>query len=158
MTFENDLSFLTEAVALWTANAASLANVSGLTYTLLNQHLLPIVMSKTANLGGNSLGLDPREGTLILSLLSITWADTLDDETVMTAANALIKQIEDAAQDRGVYSEYKYLNYANAGQAVFDGYGKTNKAFLQAMSRVYDPHGLFQRAVPGGFKLFTDST
>ncbi|KAL9128617.1 MAG: hypothetical protein Q9217_002751, partial [Psora testacea] len=158
VTFKNDLSFLTDAVAWWRLNAAGLANVSGLTYTMLNQHLLPIVISKTEGLGGNSLGLDATDGPLILSLLSITWTDSADDATVMTAATKLIKQIEDAAKSQGLYHAFKYLNYANADQAVFDGYGQANKIFLQAISKAYDPHGLFQDHVPGGFKLFVSSS
>lgn len=157
MTFKNDLSFLNETVALWKTNAASIAKVSGLTYTMLNQHLLPIVIRRTTGLGGNSLGLDDADGPLVLSLLSITWANAAEDDAVMAAAKSLIEQIENAAKDRGVYHAYKYLNYANAGQAVFDGYGQASKAYLQAMSRRYDPHGFFQTRVPGGFKLFSKS-
>ena len=157
MTFKNDLFFLGDAVARWKSTAASLAKVAGLTFTMLNQHLLPIVINKTAGLGGNSLGLDGADGPLILSLLSITWANAADDNTVTAAAKSLIEQIEIAAKERGVYNQYKYLNYADAGQAVFDGYGHANRAYLQAMSRLYDPRGFFQTRVPGGFKLFAKS-
>ena len=122
---------------------------------MLNQHLLPIVMSKTAGLGGNSLGLDPAGGALVLTLLSITWNYAADDATVMNAANALIHQIETATKAAGTYSSFKYLNYANGDQDVINGYGAANKAHMQAVSRIYDPRGLFQKAVPGGFKLFT---
>ena len=157
MTFKNDLAFLHKAVALWKINAAILAKVSGLTYTMLNQHLLPIVIKRTSGLGGNSLGLDESDGPLILSLLSITWAHAADDDAVTTAAKSLIEQIEYAAKNRGVYHAYKYLNYAYADQAVLEGYGQASKLFLQTISRKYDPHGFFQTRVPGGFKLFSES-
>ena len=139
---------------MWQTNVATVANIPGISYLLLNQHLLPIVMRKTAALGGNSLGLDPNEGPLVLVLLQIKWDNAEDDATVMGAARSLISQIEGAAQASGVYSPYKYLNYAYGDQDVIDGYGTANKAELQATSKKYDPHRIFQDLVPGGFKLF----
>lgn len=46
------------------------------------------------------------------------------------------------------------MNYASAGQPVIEGYGEENVRFLREVSRKYDPKGVFQRRVPGGFKLF----
>ena len=142
---------------MWTANAALVSNISGIVYTMLNQHILPIVTSKSSALGGNSLGLDPSDGPLVMILLSITWDSASDDATVMSTANALIDEIEAAAKVNGLYHAFKYLNYANAGQDVFDGYGPANRVHLQAVSKRYDPTGVFQRAVPGGFKLFEEA-
>jgi hypothetical protein len=36
---------------------------------------------------------------------------------------------------------------------VIEGYGAANVAFLRDVSRKYDPLGVFQKLVPGGFKL-----
>lgn len=140
---------------MWKVNAGLIDTVPGLVYTMLNQHLLPIVMSKSPALDGNSLGLDPSEGPLVMTLLSITWDSASDDAAVMSAAKALMEQIEAAAKASGVYHAFKYLNYAYAGQNVFDGYGRVNKARLRSASKAYDPMGVFQTAVPGGFKLFS---
>jgi hypothetical protein len=46
------------------------------------------------------------------------------------------------------------MNYAAKGDDVISSYGAANKAILQKASKKYDPHGLFQTGVPGGFKLF----
>lgn len=51
-------------------------------------------------------------------------------------------------------SEFLYLNYADQGQDVIAGYGEGNQMELRRVSRVYDPEGVFQKAVVGGFKLF----
>lgn len=126
----------------------------GLVWTTLSQHLLPIVIEKTAGLGGNSLGLDAADGPRIITLVAATWDNAADDEAVTAAAKSVIKQIEHAAKSRGVYDPFKYLNYAYAGQAVFEGYGRKSKWYLQAISKKYDPQGVFQKQVPGGFKLF----
>ena len=157
VTFKNDASFLNDTVALWKTYAARIAKVSGLIYSMLNQHLLPIVMEKTAGLGGNSLGLDAANGPLILTLVSATWDHAADDEAVTATIKSLIAQIEHAAKDRGVYNAFKSMNYAYVDQAVIEGFGRENKRFLQAVSRKYDPQGVFQKQVPGGFKLFAKS-
>jgi len=54
----------------------------------------------------------------------------------------------------GSASEFLYLNYADQGQGVIAGYGEGNRMELRRVSRVYDPEGVFQKAVVGGFKLF----
>jgi len=35
----------------------------------------------------------------------------------------------------------------------YDGYGAANKAKLLSVSRKYDPLRVFQRLLPGGFKI-----
>ena len=65
-----------------------------------------------------------------------------------------INEIDSAAKASGVYSPFRYLNYATHGRLVFDGYGAFSKARLQAVSRAYDPHGFFQQALPGGIEVF----
>lgn len=54
----------------------------------------------------------------------------------------------------GSASEFLYLNYADQTQDVITGYGEGNRRELRRVSRVYDPEGVFQKAVVGGFKLF----
>jgi len=55
----------------------------------------------------------------------------------------------------GVWNEFIYLNYAAPWQKPITSYGQANKNFLQSVSKEYDPNSLFQKAVPGGFKLAT---
>lgn len=51
---------------------------------------------------------------------------------------------------------FVYLNYAFDFQDPIGSYGEKNQAFLQETSKNYryNPEGLFQKGVPGGFKLF----
>ena len=136
---------------MWNVNASLIDTVPGLVYTMLNRRLLPIVMSKSPALDGNFLALDPLEGPLVMTLLSIIWGLASDVAAMMSAAKALIEQIEAATMASGVDHAFKFLNYAYAGQDVFDGYGRVNKARLRSASKAYDPTGVFQTAVPGGF-------
>lgn len=53
----------------------------------------------------------------------------------------------------GLYNAYAYLNDAGPDQAVFQGYGAGNLQRLRDISKKYDPEGVFQKLLPGGFKL-----
>lgn len=110
--------------------------------------------AKSATLGGNSLGLDPAEGPLMLILLASIWTNPADDARIIDVQRVLIDRIGEAARARKLDSRFTYLNYAFAGQDPIGGYGEQNVARLRTTSRKYDPDGFFQKAVPGGFKLF----
>jgi FAD/FMN-containing dehydrogenase len=45
------------------------------------------------------------------------------------------------------------MNYASQFQDVVASYGKENQERLKRVARKYDPTGVFQRLVPGYFKL-----
>ncbi|RAH68513.1 FAD-binding oxidoreductase [Aspergillus aculeatinus CBS 121060] len=102
----------------------------------------------------NSLGLDPADNRLVIFLLVAFFPDPSDAELVHGTAMALIEAIEGVTKDAGVYRPFKYMNYADAAQDVIGGYGEESVAALRRTSRKYDPEGLFQTGVPGGFKLF----
>jgi hypothetical protein len=65
-----------------------------------------------------------------------------------------IAQTEQAGEKMGLLSPYIYLNYAATWQDPLDGYGAAVKSELWEVSEKYDPEGVFQKQVPGGFKLF----
>ena len=109
--------------------------------------------SKSAQRGGNSLGLDPSPPLILLELAAI-WALASDDTHVVQAIRSFIQAVDEAAERQGLASRYVYLNYAYAGQDPLRGYGRESRERLREVSRRYDPEGFFQTGVPGGFKLF----
>ena len=62
-------------------------------------------------------------------------------------------QADEAARDMGLLHDFVYLNYANQAQNPISTYGAENVARLKKAAERYDPRGIFQRQVPGGFKL-----
>jgi len=48
---------------------------------------------------------------------------------------------------------FQYLNYAHPDQHPLESYGADNLQHLEEASRKFDPEGVFQKLVPGGFKL-----
>ncbi|CZR66000.1 related to 6-HYDROXY-D-NICOTINE OXIDASE [Phialocephala subalpina] len=103
--------------------------------------------------GGNILGLDPSDGPLILFLATVTWHDSVNDLPITQAIETYFSQIDTLSKSLGLYNEYSYLNYAYKDQKVMKGYGKENLQQMKSLSKQFDPEGVFQRLVPGGFKL-----
>jgi hypothetical protein len=89
----------------------------------------------------------------VLSVLTAAYSNTGDDELVQNGMQAIIDKHESILRNMGLYIPFKYLNYPDKSQDPIGSYGDDVKARLQAVSRKYDPVGLFQTAVPGGFKL-----
>ena len=90
--------------------------------------------------------------SIVVAQVTGTWKDPKDTTAIEAVALDLIKDIDLAAHRDGLETGYIYLNYAHAGQNVF-GEGERKRS-LQVISKKYDPEGIFQRCVPGGFKLF----
>ncbi|KAL8996344.1 MAG: hypothetical protein Q9169_004110 [Polycauliona sp. 2 TL-2023] len=123
----------------------------GLVYSLSYQPL-PTEITKKAS-RTNSLGLDASDGNLVLTLLGIQWTLATDDAAVTAAANKWLAAAKAAAAKAGLSNEYVYLNYAALGQDPIRGYGAANQLNLRSVSKKYDPDQIFQKAVPGAFKL-----
>lgn len=48
---------------------------------------------------------------------------------------------------------FRYLNYSDISQDPLRTYGESNVKQMQKVAIKYDPTGIFQRRVPGGFKI-----
>lgn len=129
-------------------------SVPGLFSSVAFQPIPTAITSRAGLTGGNSLGLDPADGPLVNVLLGLTWADTADDARIEAASKEWVRGVTHAAQAVGKTNPYVYLNYAEKWQDPITGYGPANVARLRQTSRKYDPDRIFQKAVPGGFKLF----
>ena len=128
-------------------------DVKGLVFSLSFQPLPQIVIQYGPKNGGNSLGLDASDGDLVNVLLTVQWMQKSDDAAINKAAQGLFTQAEAASKALGTYNPYLYLNYAADFQNPIAGYGAASVTNLQTVSKKYDPGQLFQKQVPGGFKL-----
>ncbi|KAK3178819.1 hypothetical protein OEA41_000956 [Lepraria neglecta] len=155
MRISNIVDFVTEEESqqavnsrLWNSTVNSIESVAGIKHFIIFQRV-------PAALPGNSLGLHPSKGPLVLCLLSITWNSAADDDLVNHVAKTLIDNIERATKAVKLFGNFKYLNYAANFQNPIGSYGQKSVKNLQRVSKMYDPTGVFQTGVPGGFKLFT---
>jgi len=103
--------------------------------------------------GGNSLGLqDVHEDQMVLWLTS-RWEDEQYDEQMYAARDQWVKDTEAVAKKHGTYHPFLYINYAAPTQQPLCGYGNASMSHLQATAKKYDPDQVFQKLMPGGFKL-----
>lgn len=140
-------SVYSQLISLWETGVAPMADVAGLDIQFLLQ-------PQPVTNGTNSLGLPAGETDIVLAALTAGWDNSDDTTLVQNSIRAIYDQHVDLLRQEGVYTTWQYLNYADISQNPIGGYGAANAAALRAASKRYDPHGLFQTGVPGGFKLF----
>ncbi|KAI1405345.1 FAD-binding domain-containing protein [Hypoxylon fuscum] len=152
-TLRADKAALVAAADIYTKAIEPLKPIDGIVLCLTLQAYPKSLLRKTAELGGNVLGLDAGE-PLVTVLLLTYWKNKEDDDQILTVLRSALEAIEKDADGRSQRVPYTYLNYASSFQDPFTSYGEENKSFLQTVSRRYDPERLFQTNVPGGFKLW----
>ncbi|KAF2820323.1 FAD-binding domain-containing protein [Ophiobolus disseminans] len=103
--------------------------------------------------GGNALGLDPDNGPFFHVLFYMPWTDAKDDKAILKAAQDYINTSIAMAKELGAYNDYMYMPYSSPYQPVMSGYGAANVAKLKAVSKKYDPQGVFLELQPGYFKF-----
>ncbi|GAB7362644.1 hypothetical protein MBLNU230_g2953t1 [Neophaeotheca triangularis] len=153
-TYSNSAAFLKRFYEIANEEVQPLSQIPNLLFSLSFQPLPTVIQATEAQNGGNSLGLDESDGNLFNALLSAGWDDEADDELVRTHARTLFERANAEADELGIRNSYIYLNYADRWQDPIEGYGAEVKERLETVSEKYDPRGIFQRLVPGGFKLF----
>src|SRR5688572_13360173 len=92
---------------------------------------------------------------LVSILLLMYWKNQSDDNILVATARGIIGAIDEEARARGTADSYKYMNYAFNFQDPIGSYGLGNSTMVQEVSRKYDVHGLFQKCITRGFKLFS---
>lgn len=153
-TVKADAPTLKAAAEAYLAAIEPLKQCEDITCSLTLQPYSTSLLRKSAELGGNVLGLSAEDGPLV-SILALTWwKNKTDDEKIVGTFRKVIETIEQDATSRGTAVLFKYMNYAWDFQDPISSYGEKNRAFLQEVSKKYDPKGVFQKGVPGGFKLF----
>ncbi|KAL8843930.1 MAG: hypothetical protein Q9176_001625 [Flavoplaca citrina] len=111
------------------------------------------VIQHMSSNGGNVLGIDPNRNIFWLNY-GISYSNAADDKLVYSTTRTLFEQVENYTRSTGQHVPFIYMNYALPTQKVIESYGQENVDFLRAVSRKYDPKQVFQRLVPGGFKLW----
>lgn len=88
-----------------------------------------------------------------MALLIPRWHDVVYDSIMFDAAQRWVTEAKEATEMLGASNPFVYLNFALASQKPFCSYGAENVAFLRKTAKEYDPDGVFQTLVPGGFKI-----
>jgi hypothetical protein len=143
---------LTATFNAWNNSVVALANATGFQYRILSEPI-PQIAYKKAAAGTNSLGVSDDQGGLVIVGVAMGWMSPSDDALMNQVAKDLIAEIDRQAKELGQHFDLIYLNYASPWQDVISSYGVESVAKLEAVSQKYDPNGVFQKKVPGGYKL-----
>ena len=85
--------------------------------------------------------------------INIGWNLASDDAKAYLLMQSILEKVENFTKSRGSFDSFKFINDAAAWQPVMQSYGDISLERLRHVSEVYDPSGVFQHQVPGGFKL-----
>ena len=113
-----------------------------------------IITNHSIQRGGNVLGLDRvLDNSILLNFLFI-WDDPSKDQEIQELLSAILSKIATYTKSvPGGFRDWQYLNYAYADQDPIGSYGEDNIEYLKSISEKYDPDQVFQKLVPGGWKL-----
>ncbi|KAH8179346.1 FAD binding domain-containing protein [Sarocladium implicatum] len=152
-TFVNDLAAL-KAVYNVTMNIKdSLSHVPDLVWDFQFEPLPRHIIEASNSRGGNVLGLqDAQEDMLIIFIMPL-WKDANYDGDINKAAARWVKEVQEVTNALGKGHSFEFANYAAGFQDVMRSYGPANHKFLSDVAKKYDPRGVFQMLVPGGYKL-----
>lgn len=86
-------------------------------------------------------------------LFDYCWDDEADDALFQRLARSAVRQLDGYAQMVNAENGFIYLNYADKTQNPLKSYGEENVKYIRRVANTYDPYGVFQHQVPGGFKI-----
>ena len=149
-TIRNDAETLKAAYEIFCQTTTELRNVKGLLFPFTYQAILPAWMNKG---DPNVLGLEGCTEPLIIFNCSLTWSRAEDDKHVRSTIQRALERIDEAAAARKADHPYRFMNYCMEFQNPYTGCGEESLRLMREASKKYDPDGLFQRGITGGFKL-----
>lgn len=117
------------------------------------QPLASIVGKHGAEKGGNLLGIDRLTDNAVILLGSLAVNGQLQEAIGREKMMAWKRDIEDYSRSLDAQVDYYYMNYADGTQDVLSSYGEEKVQMAFEVAKRYDPTGVFQKRVVGGFKL-----
>lgn len=155
LTVKADVATLVTGSETFKATLEPVKALEGLVCSYTLQPYARSLLEASAKKGGNSLGLGPGLGPVVSVAYLMYWKNKDDDEKILGAFRAALEKTIEDAKSRGTFVDFTYMNYSYTFQDPIGSYGTQNKKALQEASKKYDPEGIFQTGVPGGWKLFT---
>jgi hypothetical protein len=125
----------------------------GVTWSVSFEPFPPVISSFAESKGGNSLGTQPSDGNAYIVLISALWPNSTYNAAVEATARLAGSRVDALATSKSMLMRFRYFNYADPLQQPLQSYGSVSYERLCQASEQYDPAAVFQRLVPGGFKL-----
>ncbi|KAK1853688.1 6-hydroxy-d-nicotine oxidase [Colletotrichum chrysophilum] len=150
-SFVLDAGMMQTAFEIWREEAKAIEDIA--TQQLQLQIFTRAEFEFAKRNGGNPTSFAEQERPLGFLNIIAMWKNAEDDKIVYATQQRIEDRVNAAAREMGLYNGFKYTNYASQFQDPFTSYGAENKARLLKIAKDYDPNGVFQNLVSGGFKL-----
>lgn len=156
LTFKNDLRIVNKTLAGHEAMVEKLKALmpdGNFSTQCILQPLPTLFARHSVERGGNVLGLDQVTENAVLWLGAVSVSTKELGDAAYELLRAYTTETEAHARELGLDVPWHYLNYADPSQQVLATYGAANVEKMKAAAKKYDPDGVFQTLVPGGFKI-----
>ena len=140
-----------DVINLCAQQGEKMKRVNGGTQVLIPQPISKTMVDAALTTGGRPQTLVSRPQ--LWMNMSWGWNLASDDAYVYNLIQETYEMVIDLTKKRGLWDPYIFLNDAFETQKVLRSYGTDSFEKMKAVSAKYDPHGMFQTQVPGGFKL-----
>ncbi|KAI1461875.1 FAD-binding domain-containing protein [Annulohypoxylon moriforme] len=118
------------------------------------QPLLASWAQHSVDRGNNVLGLERITEDCVVVVLAVEVATPeLSEKVSEPATRRMFSEVESYATSLAKNVGFLYLNYCDGSQDALGSYGEENVKMMKEASAKYDPTGVFQERVPGGYKI-----
>lgn len=131
---------------IWESGIEEITDVKGLFIEFLTQ-------PQPVTNGTNMFNLKPGKTDYVNIDMTATYNDKADDQLIVRVMNKIVNSQRALLKSNGLLIDFVYLNYADISQNVYQSWGGNSVAKFRAASKKYDPRGVFQIMVPGGYKI-----
>ncbi|KAJ6780618.1 hypothetical protein PWT90_03502 [Aphanocladium album] len=150
---------ITELISLWEEAVLKIvpqAATRGATYSpfAIYQAIPSGQLEASEQRGGNSMGLSPEQGPMVMMHFLTGWDDKALDDVILQSTKELVHSVERRTQQLNAHRKFVYMNYGGEWQNVLQRYGPDNYIRLLQTSLRYDPQRSLQRLWKGYFKLY----
>ncbi|RYP16713.1 hypothetical protein DL765_004949 [Monosporascus sp. GIB2] len=115
---------------------------------------IPTIFSKhSVEKGGNVLGLDRETENAVMFQVQLMVNGIEQEELARERMVQFRETIKQYSVDMGGAVDWEYLSYADFTQDPLRTYGEGNVGYIREVAAKYDPTGVFQSRMPGGFKI-----
>lgn len=135
------------------AELKALINATEFTTQCLFQPIPTYFAEMAAAKGGNMLGMDAVKDNALMWLITGTVNTEAQEAIMQEKLTAFSATLEQYATDMGGNMAWRYLNYADPSQDPLSTYGAANIQFMKDVATKYDPGQVFQKKVPGAFRV-----
>ncbi|KAM7214837.1 bifunctional solanapyrone synthase [Rhypophila decipiens] len=153
ITIKSDFDLIQTFYDKWQHVLPKVKDAEGFTFSFGFQPLTKSLLKHSQEAGGNAMDISPADGPLFIVLINPVWTNPADDNRFFGAIEDFLVELRQIASERGLLHRYIFANYAYWKDDVMAGYGADSIERMKAVNAKYDPEGLFQKGVPGGFKL-----